>query len=167
MKEDFIKYELYDYILENSTARYPLAEYNKQLQNLEDMAESFEEENNYSIDEYLQTVFGKTRDEYVKHTLKTSMLYYAIAQAEKIEPSKAQLDAEKNELIAYYYEYYISKNYAQSEAEKTANELVNDLGNAYVYEQVIIELVKKHMVDIAKVSYTEKTYTSISEASNN
>jgi hypothetical protein len=91
-------------------------------------------------------------------------MYYAVAQAEGITPTEAQLQAEKTDLIDYYYDYYISQKYSQGEAQKAANAFVEDLGDEYIYEQVIFKLVDESLVASAKVTYVDKTYTSVSEA---
>ncbi len=164
IKKEWLEAEALNNIIENSKViKYPKSEYDKLQQKLEETAKSFEDQYGTSFDEYLQDELNMTRDEYIKATLKLQMSYYAVAQAEGISPTSNQLQDERDELIAYYYDYYINKGYAKSEAEKTATELVNELGELYIYEQVVNELVTERLCSYAKVTYLDKTYTSISE----
>jgi FKBP-type peptidyl-prolyl cis-trans isomerase (trigger factor) len=165
LKTTHIKNQIQEYIEKNITIiNYPKSAYDKEIAHLESIASSWESEYGITLDKYLQDYMGMTRDEYVKNNLKNKMMYYAVAQAEGITPTEAQLQAEKTDLIDYYYDYYISQKYSQGEAQKAANAFVEDLGDEYIYEQVIFKLVDESLVASAKVTYVDKTYTSVSEA---
>lgn len=164
LKKTYIQSQLQEYLTENCTiTSYPQSEYNKVAQKLTNMEKEWESVYGVSLDKYLSDYMGMTRDEYIKSSLKTKMVYYALAQLEGIAPTNAQLQAEKDDLYAYYYDYYISQKYSKSEAEKSANTVVSDLGQEYIYEQVIYKLVDEKLVENAKVTYIDKTYTSVSE----
>ncbi len=168
LKDKHIQNQLFEYINKSSVViSYPQSEYKRQQKKLQDIEQSWEAEYGITLDSYIQNAFGMTRDEYIKSNMKYKMVYYAIAQAEGIVPTEAQLASEKESLIEYYYDYYISEGYAKSEAEKSANAMVEDLGEEYIYEEVIYRLVDERLIEIANVNYIPKTYTSITESQNN
>ena len=145
---------------------YPQAELNQEMKKLSDIEDDWVAEYGISLDSYIQSTYGMTREEYVKSNMKQEMIYYAVAQAENIVPSETQLQDEKQSLYDYYYDYYVSKNYAPDEAQKSANAVVEDLGEEYIYEQVLFNLVEQRLLEVASITYVEKTYTSVTEPQN-
>ncbi len=165
LKKDFIMTEMFAYVLDNTEVlNYPKAEYNEIKSTIEVSEESFEQAYGYSYDEYLKETYNMTRDEYIKFQMKTEMVYYAIAKQEGIEPTEEMLTNERASLVDYYKEYYITNNkLSSSEALSTAEQLVENLGDVYIYENVMFELVKDFLYENAAPNIIAKTYTSISE----
>ena len=74
------------------------------------------------------------------------------------------LTNEKTELITYYKTTYMAdQGYDEKTALSTAEEFVANLGDIYIYENVLYDLVEEFLYTNAKVTEVEKTYTSVSE----
>lgn len=155
--------KLIDYIKENAVfASYPEREYNDLAAELLAMEDDFENKYSMTLDEYILRNYNMTREEYIKQTLKTDMVYYAIAQAEGIAVTEEQLKEETGRLLAYYKDYYMGLGASSAVAMQRAKELVDDLGYSYVYENVLFELVDKCIAGAIKISERAATYKSIS-----
>ena len=102
-----------------------------------------------------------TREEYIKNEMKTDMVLYALAQAEDVTVSLELLKSERSRLINIYKEYYKAHGSSENDAKRKAIALVDDLGDHYVYENVMNDLLNKKMD--SSVSYTElgATYSSV------
>ncbi len=155
LKKDYIITCIYEYLVKNSTVlEYPKNEYKQALKDLEALAPTWESSYGLTLDKYLLQTFNMTRDEYVKNNMKSEMIYYSIARANKIEPTEEQIIAEKDSMIAYYKEYYMSSdNLDESTAKAQAQAYVNNLGDDYVYETVLYNLVDEWLVENAVVTY--------------
>ena len=79
-------------------------------------------------------------------------------------PTEEMLTNERESLISYYKTLYMSQNGLNEQtALDTATEFVNNLGETYVYENVMYTLVEEFLYTKATVNKVEKTYTSITE----
>ena len=155
---------LYTYIIENAVvSSYPRSEYNQMAGELKNMEASFEAQNKIKLDDYLLERYGMTRDEYIKSEMKKEMVYYALAQAEKLTPTKEQLDNEREAQLTYYIEYYVAKGASETEAQLMAAQMVNDLGRGYIYENVVHEIVDKKLYTSTSVTEKAMTYKSITQ----
>ncbi|MBQ8546056.1 MAG: FKBP-type peptidyl-prolyl cis-trans isomerase [Clostridia bacterium] len=164
LKKDFIMNEMFAYVLDNTEIlEYPKAEYNEIKESIEISEESFEEYYGYSFDTFIKNKYGMTRDEYIKSQMKTEMVYYTIAKQEGIEPTDEMITNEKAYLIDYYKVNYMASGYDEATALSTAKEFVENLGEIYIYENVLFGLVEDFLYENAKSTEIEKTYTSISE----
>ncbi|MBE6663754.1 MAG: hypothetical protein E7602_04540 [Ruminococcaceae bacterium] len=165
LKKDYVMNAMFTYVLDNTKfLEFPKAEYNEIKDSIEASAESFEEYYGYTFDEYVKNAYNMTRDEYIKSQMKTEMVYYSIAKAEGIEPTPEMLTNEKTELITYYKTTYMAdQGYDEKTALSTAEEFVANLGDIYIYENVLYDLVEEFLYTNAKVTEVEKTYTSVSE----
>ncbi len=165
LKKDYVMNAMFTYVLDNTKfLEYPKAEYNEIKASIEESAESFEEYYGYTFDEYVKNAYNMTRDEYIKSQMKTEMVYYSIAKLEGIEPTPEMLTNEETELITYYKTMYMAEQgYSESDALATAEEFVSNLGDIYIYENVLYDLVEEFLYTNANVEEVEKTYTSVSE----
>ena len=162
LKKSFVLEELYE-IIKNGTEfiKIPEAEYKKLEDELIKSEASIKDKYGITLDEYLQKEYSMTRTEYLDSKIKSDMVLYALAEAEGVEVTLEHLKSERARLVSYYVEYYKAHGASSSEAKKKAIAFVDDLGDHYVYENVMNELLNKKMDD--SVTYTEKasTYTSI------
>ena len=164
LKKDFIMNEMFSYVLDNANIlEYPKPEYNEIKESIEISEESFEEYYGYSFDTYVKNNYGMTRDEYIKSQMQTEMVYYTIAKQEGLEPTDEMLTNKKASLIDYYKVLYMEQGYAEATALSTAEEFVGNLGDVYIYENVLFDIVEDFLYENAKSKEVEKTYTSISE----
>lgn len=155
LKDRYILASVYEYIVKNSTVHsYPKAEYGDAERELEEISETFLDTYNITLDEYILKTFGSTREEYIKDNMKSEMIYYTIGRANGIEPNQEQLLDEKESLVEYYKNYYMSDGIDEASAKTKANDFVNRLGDDYVYENVLFQLVDAWLVENAAV--TEK-----------
>ena len=167
--EEFIKSQIildkaYTYIVENAEViKYPAKEYGELATELEKTSESFEEQMGMSLDQYILLNYGMTRDEYIKSQLKKDMVSYAIADMENIEITSQMLTNEKASLINYYKEYYKGLGDSDSQALMKAKALVDDLGEDYIYENVLFEQVDNVLTHVVKVTEKAATYKSITQ----
>lgn len=165
LKKDFIMNEMFIYVSdETEILKYPKAEYRDMENSIKDSDASFKEYYGYTFDEYLKNRYNMTRDEYIKSQMKTEMIYYAIAKREGIEPTPEMITNEKTNLITYYKEINITQNkLSSSEALKAAEELVGNLGEVYIYENVLFNMIKEFLYKTANAVEIPKTFTSISQ----
>jgi len=164
LKENYILTSIYEYLVKNSTVHeYPKAEYQTIAQELETAAQPFLDAYNITLDKYIETYFGMTRDEYIKSNLKSEMIYYSIARNEGIEPTQEEILDEMERLVEYYKNYYMTnEGLDESTAKDQANSFVNALGGeAYATQNVMFELVDKLLKENTKVTYKPTTHTSI------
>lgn len=156
--------EIYDYVRENSTIlSYPEKEYKKVAKELDELAKELLENNDIKLDEYIEKKFGMTREEYIKYEMKEKMVFYAIAQAEGISPTESELKQERELLINHYTEEYVKDGVDYRQAVLLAQDFVNDLGDSYVYENVIYEKIDKKLVSLANVTKEPKSYKSVTQ----
>ncbi len=165
LKKEYIKEKMFDYLFDNVTIHdYPKAEYNEIKADIDESAPSFKEYYGITFDEYIKEQGFKTRDEYIKSNMKTEMIYYTIAKNLGLKPTDAQLENEKQNLISYYKALYMEQQKLDEKtALSTAEEFVKNLGNIYIYENVMYNLVEIELYDKAKSNELERTYESISE----
>ena len=153
---------VYSYLSENAEViKYPEKEYAELENQLKDSEKDFEKENGISLDKYIENVYGKTRDEYIKDQIKNTMVIYTLAQLEGFAPTNDELVNEKKELVAYYKSYYVSKGANEKEALKNANEVVNALGISYLYENVVSRLLDQRMLELVEIDKKPGTYKSV------
>ncbi|MBO4982801.1 MAG: redoxin domain-containing protein [Clostridia bacterium] len=157
--------EIVKYINDNATViSYPQKEYNQKLEELEEIAEMYEEQLGISFDTYLQQTYGQTREEYIKAEMKSEMIYYAVAQAENLEVTSQMLTNEKSSLLTYYKDYYMTNgNMSEAKAIEAAKAFVESLGTDYIYKAVIDNLVEDILPRLVEIKENAKTYTSITE----
>lgn len=155
LKRDYIMTCVYEHLIKNCVIHeYPKAEYKQALKDLEDIQDDWESEYGITLDKYLLQTFNMTRDEYVKNNMKSEMVYYAVARENGIEPSSAKLAEEKESLITYYKEYFMSSdNLDANTAKSQATSYVENLGSQYIYESVLFNMVDEWLVDNATVTY--------------
>lgn len=167
--EEYLKTELvldtvYDYILKETVViSYPELEYNQIAQELKNSEEGFLQQNGVTIDQYLQTNLGMTREQYIQYELKNEMIFYALAQAENVEITSQMLTNERAALISYYKNYYISMGASDTQALSSAKALVDDLGDDYIYENVLFEQVDSVVSHIVRSVEEPLTYKSITQ----
>ncbi|MBQ7907668.1 MAG: FKBP-type peptidyl-prolyl cis-trans isomerase [Clostridia bacterium] len=143
---------------------YPAAEYNTAMAELSEIESTFETQYGITLDKYLQEEYDMTREEYVKSNLKTEMIYYTVSQIESIYPSDAELKREREYLIDYYKNYYMQNSSMNADtALTTATEFVDNLGDLYVYEDVLFDLVEDHFLKSCTIEKVDRTYESISQ----
>ena len=162
LKDEIIVSDVMNYINDNSVViSYPEKEYGELEKQLKDMEADFESQYKITLDEYLQRNYNKTREEYIKSQIKKNMIYYAFVQTEGIEITKEMLTNEKSSLVSYYKEYYMEMGLGESEALSSAKALVEDMGNSYIYENVLYEQVEGAIPHAVKTVEKEATYKSI------
>ena len=154
-----------DYVFDNATViKYPDAEYNAIKADIEASADSFKEYYGYSFDEYIKAQGFTSRDEYIKGNMKTEMIYYAIAEKLNIKPTDAMLENERTSLVNMYKTLYMEQQgLDEATALSTAEEFVKNLGDVYIYENVLFDLVKVELFRNAIANELPRTYESISE----
>lgn len=165
LQKEFIMSQMYTYVLDNAViSKYPEAEYNAHATQIEEASASFEQAYGYSFDEYIKKAYGMTRDEYIKSQMKTEMIYYLLSKEHNLVPTEEMLTNERESLISYYKTLYMTQNGLNEQtALDTATEFVKNLGETYVYENVMYTLVEEFLYTKATVNKVEKTYTSITE----
>ncbi|MBO5380415.1 MAG: hypothetical protein J6A90_08830 [Clostridia bacterium] len=165
LKKEYIKEKMFDYLFDNVTIKdYPEAEYNEIKKDIEESAPSFKEYYGITFDEYIKGQGFNSRDEYIKSNMKTEMIYYTISKNLGIKPTDAQLENERQNLINYYKALYMEQQKLDEKtALSTAEEFVKNLGDIYIYENVMYALVEIELYDNAKSNELERTYESISE----
>ena len=165
LKKEFIMTKMFGYVTENSKyLQYPKYEYNLHENEIKDASASFEQYYGYSFDEYIKKSYDMTRDEYIKSQMETEMVYYAIAKKNSLTPTDAMLTNERESLIAYYKSLYMTQQgLDEKTALNTATEFVNNLGETYIYENVMYTMVEEFLYKNAKITEIPKTYESITE----
>ncbi|MBQ8163306.1 MAG: FKBP-type peptidyl-prolyl cis-trans isomerase [Clostridia bacterium] len=145
---------------------YPEREYNINLYEFDALAPSFEKTYEMSYEEYIKLAYNMTKDEYIKYNMKNEMIYYALAQDLKIEPSAGAIDEAKELLIKAYTDYYMAQSSLAEDAakEKATSYVTEKLGTSGIYEQALITQIQ----EVLKSNYTIKeipqTYDSITDA---
>ena len=145
---------------------YPEREYNINLYEIDALAPSFEKTYEMSYEEYIKLAYNMTKDEYIKYNMKNEMIYYALAQDLKIEPSAGAIDEAKELLIKAYTDYYMAQSSLAEDAakEKATSYVTEKLGTSGIYEQALITQIQ----EVLKSNYTIKeipqTYDSITDA---
>ena len=166
LKKEFIMAQMYDYVLMNSVIKdYPSREYDEHKKSIEDASASFEQYYGYSFDEYIKKAYNMTRDEYIKSQMKTELVYYALSKENDLVPTDAMLTNEKANLISYYKNLYMQQQALdENTALKTATEFVDNLGESYIYENVMYNMVEDFLYKTAQeyVNEIPATYESIS-----
>ncbi len=153
---------IYNFIREKAEVKkYPEKEYSALANELKEAEESFKKQNGISLDEYIENRFGMTREEYIKNEIKYTMVIYALAQKEKFIPTDDELVSEKKELVAYYTSYYKNKGMNDKDALKNANDVVNDLGKSYLYENVISQKLDQRLPTLVEIEKKPTTYKSV------
>ncbi len=165
LKKELILEKLYAYINEGCVVKaYPEKEYNDLAAELEKVSSQFKNQYGMTLDEYLKNVYDMTREEYIKSEIKKEMILYALAKIEGISPSEESLLAERESLINYYKDYYMSEGASANEALSLAKDVVKDLGSNYIYENVMFEALDEKMMSyISSVNTTLQTYKSITQ----
>lgn len=165
LKKEYLKEKMMDYVFDNATViKYPDAEYNAIKADIEASADSFKEYYGYSFDEYIKAQGFTSRDEYIKGNMKTEMIYYAIAEKLNIKPTDAMLENERTSLVNMYKTLYMEQQgLDEATALSTAEEFVKNLGDVYIYENVLFDLVKVELFRNAIANELPRTYESISE----
>lgn len=165
LKKEYIKEKMFDYLYDNVVIHdYPKAEYNEIKADIDESAPSFKEYYGITFDEYIKEQGFKTRDEYIKSNMKTEMIYYTISKNLNIKPTDAQLENERQNLISYYKALYMEQQKLDEKtALSTAEQFVKNLGEIYIYENVMYNLVEIELYDKAKSKELPRTYESISE----
>ena len=155
---------VYDYLLENSQIiKYPQKEYDELANELLNIEGNFEAQYGMTLDEYIMQNYNKTREEYIKSELKTKMIYHAVAQAENVVVTTQMISSEKTSLINYYWQYYVGLGYDESRAMQSAKDIVADLGENYLYTNVLFAQVESLLTKAVAVNETPVTYKSITQ----
>lgn len=165
LKKEYLKEKMFNYAYDNVVIKeYPKAEYNMIKSDIEESASSFKEYYGVTFDEYIKDKGYASRDEYIKDTMKTEMVYYAVAKQFNLTPTDAMLENEKQSLISLYKALYMEQQGLDEQtALSTAESFVENLGDTYIYENVIYSLVETELYQKAKTNEIAKTYESISE----
>ncbi len=136
---------VYDYINNYSQViEYPEAEYAAALDQLEEISETWQLNYSMTLDAYILSTYGMTRDAYIKSNMKTEMIFYSLRNmiGTPVIPTEIEIAAMKEQLINDYKKKYMTENgLTESAAISAANEFVEALGEAYVYEQVMYEKI--------------------------
>ena len=161
-KNDIAFEELCAFITENAVVKkYPEKERELLVKSLKDSEAEFEKNYKITLDEYIAKNYNMTRDEYINSTIKNEMVLYALGELLEIEITNQMLLNERNGLISYYAEYYKGLGVSQSQATQKAEKLVDDLGDYYVYENVLNSLLNEALAKTVKYTEKEKTYESV------
>ncbi len=107
-----------------------------------------------SFDEFVKTYLGLKEDEdwkkvtigYAKEMVANSLIYYTIADQQNLTASKEEFDAEAKELA----EYYSSEN-----KKYTAEEIINEVGEASIKQNIIFEKVENYLMDNCTIEYKD------------
>lgn len=145
-------------------SEYPSNEYNALMNDIKSFESAFEENYGITYDKYIQEEYGMTREQFVKSNMKTEMIYYTVSQVEGIYPSEAELKNGREYLINYYKNFYMQNSSMNADtALATATSYVDDLGEIYVYDDVLFELVEDHFLKSCTIEKVDRTYESISQ----
>ncbi len=163
LKKEFIMNKMLDYVSEESKVHsYPETEYNMHKADIEEASASFEQYYGYTFDEYIKKVYGMNRDEYIKSQMLTEMVYYSVSKENNLVPTNEMLTNERESLIAYYKALYMDQQGLDAKtALDTATKFVDNLGESYVYENVMYTMVEEFLYKCAKVTELPTTYESI------
>jgi len=88
----FANDQIYYWLMENTVfIKYPEKEYNELLAEIERLNSIYEENYGMTYESYISIYYGMTKNEYIEWIMKEEMLYYAIARANGIIPTDAQI----------------------------------------------------------------------------
>ncbi len=163
LKKEYTLTLVYEYISENSEVfEYPKAEYKAAEKQLVEIEGTFASKMNTTLDKYLQSTYGMTRDEYIKSNMKTEMIFYSLRNmiGDSIEPTKAEMSVAKDNLIADYKNQYMQNDgLTESAALSSAKEMVDALGEAYIYENVLYTKIDDIIPTQVSVTVVPADYT--------
>ena len=149
LRNEYLLSLVYEYITQNSVViEYPKAEYKAAEKQLLSIEGTFAQSMNTTLDAYLKSQYSMTRDEYIKSNMKTEMIFYSLRQSigATVEPTEEEMSAERDSLIAYYKATYMSESgYTETTALAAAKEFVTNLGDSYIYEQVLYTKIDKYI----------------------
>ena len=144
------KQNMITYLMESSQIKdYPSLEYRVYEEKLKAIAVQFEEKYKQSYDDYLMQTAGMNRDQYIKSNMVYEMVLYTVAYKAQIKPGEKAIDEAKEELIAYYKQYFMDVNtlLTKEEAEDEAIAYVEEMGYGSVYEQALYKMVEEYLAD--------------------
>ena len=165
LKKEYLKEKILNYIFENAEViKYPDAEYKLIKDDIDASKESFKEYYGITFEEYVKEQGHESIDAYIKSNMKSEMIYYTLSKELNITPTKEMLINEKESLIGLYKSLYMEQNKLDEKtALETAQQFVENLGEFYIYENVMYNLVEMELYQNTESKETERTYESISE----
>lgn len=165
LKKEYLKEKILNYIFENAEViKYPDAEYKLIKDDIDASKESFKEYYGITFEEYVKEQGHESIDAYIKSNMKSEMIYYALSKKLNVTPTKEMLINEKESLIGLYKSLYMEQNKLDEKtALETAQQFVENLGEFYIYENVMYNLVEMELYQNTESKETERTYESISE----
>ena len=109
-----------------------------------------------SLDEFVMTYFGlKEGDDwkaitmgYVKDTVKSILIYYAVAEQQNITVSNEELIAEAKELAEYYS--------SQGTTKYTYTEIIEQIGESALRQNILMEKIDKLFIENCTIEYKDK-----------
>ena len=163
LRKEYLLSLIYEYISSNAKIlSYPKAEYKAAANQLEAIEDTWVQSYGMTLDKYILTTYNMTRDEYIKSNMKTEMIFYALRNeiGSSVIPTKTELSKEKDGLISYYKDYYINNDKMTENAASTAAlEFVNNLGESYIYEQVLYGKIDDVITDMVEFSTVAPEHT--------
>ena len=153
--------KVYSYIEDNTQVReYPTVEYNSSKDQLESLADVWYEKYGITLEEYIESQYDMTIDQYIKANMKSEMIFYYLCDLIGVDavPTEADIAAEKERLIQdTKNDYMSSEGLTESQAIVEANEYIEALGESYVYEQVMYKKIDEIIPTQVKINYIEST----------
>ena len=116
---------------------------------------------NMTLDSYIQKTYNMTRDAYIKSNMKTEMIFYSLRNliGDAVEPTENELAIAKDNLIAQYKnEYMQTDGLTESAALAAAREIVDALGESYLYEQVLYTKIDDIIPSQVTVEFVPAVY---------
>ena len=163
LKKEYTLTLVYEYISENAQViEYPKAEYKAAEKQLFEIEGAFASNMNTTLDKYIESTYGMTRDEYIKSNMKTEMIFYSLRNmiGDSIEPTEAEMSAAKDNLIADYKNQYMQNDgLTESVALSSAKEMVEALGESYIYENVLYTKIDDVIPTQVSVTLDPADYT--------
>lgn len=164
LRNEYLLSLVYEYITQNAVViEYPKAEYKAAEKQLLSIEGSFAQQMNTTLDAYLKSEYGMTRDAYIKSNMKTEMIFYSLRTSigASVEPTEEEMDAEKDALVAYYKSTYMKESgYTETQALAAAKEFVDNLGDSYIYEQVLYTKIDKYIPAHVKTTSVPSAHES-------
>ena len=164
MRNEYLLSLVYEYITQNAVViEYPKAEYKAAEKQLLSIEGSFAQQMNTTLDAYLKSEYGMTRDAYIKSNMKTEMIFYSLRTSigASVEPTEEEMEAEKDALVAYYKSTYMKESgYTETQALAAAKEFVDNLGDSYIYEQVLYTKIDKYIPAHVKTTSVPSAHES-------
>ena len=164
LRNEYLLSLVYEYITQKAVIiEYPKAEYKAAESQLVSIEGTFASSMNTTLDAYLKTEYGMTRDEYIKSNMKTEMIFYSLRQSigASVEPTQEEMAAEKDALIAYYKQSYMQEStYTETTALSAAKAFVENLGETYIYEQVLYAKIDKYIPAHVKTEFKPSIHES-------